>query len=577
MGKKNSRKTKIIMAALAVALIVGGIAANANLNSKPAHASAKGIVGSDTELRGVWVPTVHNLAYPSKIDLSITQLKKEADDILDNSKDLGFNVIFFQVRPSADALYKSDIYPWSRLITGNQGVAPSGGFDPLQYFIDGAHARDMELHAWVNPYRITTGEWEKDFLSEESPALIYPELTVDHSDGKMYFNPGEPDARKLVVDGIAEIVDKYDVDGIHFDDYFYPDESFADEATFAEFGAEYKNVGEFRRANNDKLVQEVKEMLDGKGKNTAFGISPFGIWANSKNNSLGSDTGGNESYYGHYADTRKWVKEGYIDYIMPQIYWEMGHQSADYLTLAKWWSEVVNDTNVKLYIGMAPYKAIDVAADSPWAEGKEITMQLEYNKTDENIKGNSMYAYQSIMKSDVLYKVIKNGYGSNSDELTPPIAPVNPSTPPIGETVNAVVTDIKVTIDGTIVNVGTYNVDGNNYFKLRDVAFALSNSDKKFEVTWDEEKQAINMKEGTEYTPVGGEMFVDLNAKDSQGTVSTAKIYLEGTEIQLNAYNIAYNNYFKLRDLGQTFDFATDWDNDTRTIHIKTNESYNAQ
>lgn len=568
-----SKRNKILAGLLGITLIVASVIGGFNLTLKDntAYAKTKGIVGSNTEMRGVWVPTVFNLAYPSKAGLSEAQLKSEADKILNNSKDLGFNVIFFQVRPTGDAFYNSKIFPWSKLLSGQQGVAPAGGFDPLKYFVDGAHSRGMELHAWVNPYRVTSVAKDNSALASNNPAVINPSLTVTHSDGMIYYNPGEPDARKLVIDGVAEIIDNYDVDGIHFDDYFYPGKDFNDNATYAKYGAGFDNIGDFRRNNNDLLITDMKAMMDGKGKNIPLGISPFGVWANKSNNIHGSDTSSNESYYLHYADTRKWVKNEYIDYIMPQIYWEDGHKSADYTTIAKWWSDVVQGTNVKYYVGMAAYKTLNAAAGSPWVGGAEITRQLEYNRSNSSIHGYAMYAYQSIMSDQNLYNVIKSGNNASAgnngggETVQPP------------SHVGAVASDIKVTIDGIPVQFPAYNINDNNYFKLRDIAYALNTTEKKFGVTWDQDKQAINLLNGKPYEAIGGELAKEDGTKVTTGILSTAKIYLDGKEVKLTAYTINDYNYFKLRDIGETFNFATDWNNDTRTITIKTNESYKAE
>ncbi len=520
---------------------------------------------SDEELRAVWVPTVYNLSYPSKTGLSVDALKREADTVLNNAKDMGFNAVIFQVRPGADALYKSKIYPWSRLVSGTQGVAPAGGFDPLQYFIDGAHSRGMELHAWVNPYRVTTGEWEYTFLSSNNPAVLYPELTVKHTDGKVYFNPGEPKARQLVIDGITEIVDNYDVDGIHLDDYFYPDTKFADEATYAKYGAGYNNIGDWRRSNNDELIKGINTAIKQRDPKVAFGVSPFGVWANKTSHPLGSSTKNNESYYAHYADTRKWVKEETIDYIMPQIYWEIGNTNSNYDTIANWWTDVVKGTNVKLYIGMAAYRAIDAGnnTSSPWYNGKEMVKQINYNRANPAIKGYAMYAYQSLMANKGMYDAVKT-----ANKATAPVTPIVP------QKVNATVSKIKVMVDGKQKEFTAYNIAGNNYFKLRDIAYTISGTEKQFEVDWDQGGQTINLWNGSPYTPVGGEMNVDKYASNSTGSTTTADIYLDRIKIRLAAYNIKNNNYFKLRDLGQTFNFATDWDNSTRTIYIDTTKAY---
>ena len=174
-----------------------------------------------TELKGVWVATVYNLDYPLKQTKDPNTLKSEAIAILDNVKEMGLNAVFLQVRPSADAFYESKIFPWSKYLTGENGTAPNNGFDPLEFWVKEAHNRGIELHAWINPYRITkNGDAEYNLIDKNSPAKLYPEYVIKHSDENYYFNPGIPEVRELVISGALEIVKKYDVDGIHMDDYF---------------------------------------------------------------------------------------------------------------------------------------------------------------------------------------------------------------------------------------------------------------------------------------------------------------------------------------------------------------------
>lgn len=554
-SKRNHMKKilgGILCAVLVVAVGVGAIGASTYKDRALA-------LEDNTEFRGVWVPSVLNLAYPSKPTQNANTLKKEADAVLDNAKALGFNAVFFQVRPSSDALYKSSIYPWSNYLTGTQGVAPTDGFDPLQYYIEGAHARGLELHAWVNPYRITSDAGQVNSLSVNNPAILHPELVVKYTNGKLYFNPGEPEARKMIIDGIAEIVDNYDVDGIHLDDYFYPGNDFGDADAFAKYGGDFKSIGDWRRNNNDVLIKGIHTTIKAKNKDVEFGISPIGIWANKKNNSLGSNTNGNESYYAEFADTRKWIKEEYVDYIMPQIYWPVGDKAADYDVLSTWWADVVKGTNVELRIGMGAYKTNGVDASSPWYGGAEIKRQMEMNRENPLIDGYSMYAYQSIMKDVNLYNVIKS---ANQTQIA-----LEQGSP---NTVDAVVSSMKVVIDGSEVPFNAYNIAGNNYFKLRDVAYSLKDSGKAFEVTWDQDNQAINMYRLKGYTPIGGEMAAGSTIQTVKATESQPKTYVDGSAVKFTTYNISDNNYIKLRDLGSTFDFTTDWDNDTRTLTIKT-------
>ena len=225
-------------------------------------ANPKEAVADNVSFRAVWVASVYNLDYPKKATTDAATLKSQADSILDNCKKMGLNAVILQVRPSADALYRSDIFPWSKYLTGSAGTAPADNFDPLSYWVSEAHKRGIELHAWINPYRITKGG-DKEFnsLPSTDPAKVHPDWVVKYTDGNYYFNPGIPEVRKLIESGAAEIARNYDVDGIHMDDYFYPGTDFDDTATFATYGQGFGTVADFRRDNVNLLVKEMNEQL----------------------------------------------------------------------------------------------------------------------------------------------------------------------------------------------------------------------------------------------------------------------------------------------------------------------------
>lgn len=369
---------------------------------------ARAVSFSKGELRGLWVATVANTDYPSKPTTDPAVLKDEAIKILDNAKNIGINVVFLQVRPTEDALYKSDIFPWSKYLTGTQGLAPADGFDPLAFWVTEAHNRGIELHAWINPYRVTkSSNTPLNSLHATNPARLHPDWVVKYSDNNLYFNPGIPEARKLIVDGIREIMDNYAVDGIHFDDYFYPGRTFNDSNTYKAYGKGYANINDWRRANVNALVSDVSQAVKASGKNILFGISPFGIWANKSSNPLGSDTNGLEAYNDHYADTRKWVKEDMIDYIIPQIYWQIGYSLADYSKLLSWWSNVASGTGVDLYIGQATYRACSSDTSSAWYGISEIERQLQLNQKYPEVKGSVFYNYTSLAENPGLGTAIK--------------------------------------------------------------------------------------------------------------------------------------------------------------------------
>ncbi|RCX16644.1 uncharacterized lipoprotein YddW (UPF0748 family) [Anaerobacterium chartisolvens] len=365
-------------------------------------------VYAQQEFRGMWVATVYAIDYPSSGYTADDQaLRADALKLLDDAKDMGFNAVFLQVRPSGDAFYKSKIFPWSKYLTGVQGKSPDNGFDPLAFFVDEAHKRGIELHAWVNPYRVTASPADNSLLHKSSPALLQPGLTVTHTDGRIYFNPGESEARQLIIDGIKEIIDNYDVDGIHMDDYFYPEGDFNDEDAFAKYGSGFTDIGDWRRNNNDLLISGIYGKVHEKDKGLSFGVSPGGIWANKSSNSLGSDTNGSQTYYKGYADTRGWVKKGYLDYILPQIYWNIGYVAADYAKLVDWWADVAQGTNVKLYIGQAAYKAGNTDITSPWYGVSEIERQVNINRNTNNVSGYSMYTYNYLRDNHELNSLVR--------------------------------------------------------------------------------------------------------------------------------------------------------------------------
>lgn len=386
-----------------------------------------GLIRSDAEsqsneFRGVWVATVYGLNYPGKTSTDPEVLKQDAIKLLDNVKEQGFNAVILQVRPSSDAFYPSQIFPWSKYLTGTEGTAPADGFDPLAFFVKEAHKRGLQLHAWINPYRITAKSEDNGMLSSSNPAVLHPDWTVTHNaDGKMYWNPGIPEVRKMIVDGVKEIVRNYDVDGVQIDDYFYPDSSFEDSAAYQKYGAG-ASLADWRRANNDQLVQAIHDAVHSFGKNTKFGVSPFGIWKNQKNDPLGSATSGKEGDSEMYADARGWVKKGWVDYIAPQIYWNIGYQKADYGVLSDWWSDVVRGTDVKLYIGMAAYRADDKNPSSPWYGMDEIRRQVQRNRQNPEIAGSIMYSYAIFAQNPNMKALMKelNGESVTGSPNLPP-------------------------------------------------------------------------------------------------------------------------------------------------------------
>ena len=350
-------------------------------------------------MRGVWVSSVANIDYPSQQGLSADQLKSEADTILNNIAAMGLNTVFLQVRPSADALYQSALFPWSRYVSGTAGQAPDGDFDVLAYWVEGAHSRGLQLHAWLNPYRITRdGKEELDSLPETSPAKQHPEWVVEY-EGNYYFNPGLPAVQQLVVDGAAEIVRNYDVDGIHLDDYFYPGTDFNDAAAYARYGEDFDDIGDWRRDNVNTLIASLDETVHAINPELSFGVSPAGIWDNKADNPKGSDTNGRSSYREIYCDSVEWIKRGTVDYICPQLYWSIGYEIADFEVLVDWWQDIVSTSDVALYIGIGAYRAAEAEPGDVWYGTAELERQLDMLDNSIDIQGEVFFSYASLMEA----------------------------------------------------------------------------------------------------------------------------------------------------------------------------------
>lgn len=362
------------------------------------------------DMRGVWVSSIYNIDYPSAQGLTADQLRAEADAILDNVAAMELNTVFLQVRPSADALYDSDIFPASRYVSGTVGQSPDGDFDVLAYWVEAAHERGLQLHAWINPYRITKdGQSEFDALPEDSPAKQHPEWTVEY-EGNYYFNPGLPAVQELVVDGAAEIVRKYDVDGIHLDDYFYPGTDFDDEATFIRYGKDFDDIGDWRRDNVNQLIAALDETLHEIDPTLSFGVSPAGIWDNQRDNPKGSDTLGRSSYREVYCDSVEWIKAGTVDYICPQLYWSIGYEVADFEVLVNWWQQVVATSDVALYIGIGAYRAAEAAPGDTWYGTDELQRQLDLLDRSIDIQGEVFFSYSSLQNIDGCADMLRTYY-----------------------------------------------------------------------------------------------------------------------------------------------------------------------
>lgn len=361
-------------------------------------------------VRGVWLATVSRLDWPpvnsvhgSSRDVRIALQKKALTDKLDKLKSLGINTVFFQVKPDGTALWPSQILPWSDMLTGKIGEDP--GYDPLQFMLDEAHARGMRVHAWFNPYRVTTNI-KPSTINELSrttslrPASVY----VLHRDwirtsgDRLVLDPGIPEARDWITSIVAEVVARYPVDGVQFDDYFYTETARSqlnDNQTWQQYGREFASKADWRRHNTELLISQVSRTIKQLNPNVEFGVSPAGVWRNISHDPAGSATRGAAAYDESYADTRRWVQLGLLDYIAPQIYWPFSRDAARYDVLARWWANVVKPTSTRLYIGVALYKVGEPSKNEPdWTvQGgvPELKRQLDLNETVPNIHGTILF------------------------------------------------------------------------------------------------------------------------------------------------------------------------------------------
>ena len=355
------------------------------------------------EFRGAWVATVENLDFPIHRDAAA--FRRDYLRVVDNLAKANFNAVIFQIRPCNDAFYPSKINPWSQYLAGMEGAALRG-FDPLRFMIDEAHRRGLEFHAWFNPYRVigNTPLDKSAYLKKLSPlnfARRNPGMVMSvplpQKRNQLILNPGEPEVMRHIVATVREVAEKYPIDAVHFDDYFYPYSGMGsqDRDTYRRYGRGMK-LDDWRRKNVTTVIRAVKKVLDDRrrvsGRKIRFGVSPFGIWANRSAMPAGSLTGGLQSYFVQHADTRAWVKHGYIDYIVPQLYWEFSHDTAAYAALADWWSEVVRGTRVKLFIGHAVNR---LGSSRRWS-APELANQLRYNCRKKDISGSVFFSYRHI-------------------------------------------------------------------------------------------------------------------------------------------------------------------------------------
>ncbi len=348
------------------------------------------------EFRAAWIATVANIDWPTRGNYDSESQKREFIQLLDMHQRNGMNAVIVQVRPATDAFYPSPYEPWSQWLTGKQGKAPFPYYDPLEFMVTETHKRGMEFHAWCNPYRaemaIGQSSIAANHVTRTNPGWF---LTYGN---KRYFDPGNKEAQDHVVKVIRDLVKRYKVDGVHFDDYFYPyripGKEFPDHASYRKYGNGMSR-DEWRRSNVDSIIVKLKDAIREEDRFCKFGISPFGVWRNEDKDPLGSaTTAGVTNYDDLYADILLWLKNGWIDYVAPQLYWEIGHKAAPYEVLLDWWSK--NSYGRHCYIGIAMYRA---GSNNAWKNPNELPGQIRALREYPNVQGAIYFSSKSFVNN----------------------------------------------------------------------------------------------------------------------------------------------------------------------------------
>ncbi|AKJ14277.1 hypothetical protein ABB07_30750 [Streptomyces incarnatus] len=394
------------------------LAALSSLAMGPSAAAAAGQrPRAAAEMRGVWLATVSNRDWPSRPGLTAAAQRAELIAHLDRAARDRLNTVIFQVRPTADALWPSPYEPWSEYLTGTQGRSP--GWDPLGTAVREAHRRGLELHAWFNPYRIAN-HTDLSRLAASHPARRHPDWVVPYG-GKLYYNPGLPEVRAFVQKAMLDAVARYPVDAVHLDDYFYPypvaGQTFDDDDAYDRYGGDFADRAAWRRDNINRLVKEMAAGIRKARPGTRFGISPFGVWRNASTDPRGSDTrAGVQTYDDLCADTRTWVRSHWIDYIVPQLYWNIGFAAADYAKLVDWWAAVAKGTKTHLYIGEALYKAGAAGQPSAWQDPVELSRHLTLAAGYPQVRGHVFFAAADVAADPIgaMSRVITDHYGRSA-------------------------------------------------------------------------------------------------------------------------------------------------------------------
>lgn len=385
------------------------------------------------EFRAAWVATVGNIDWPEKQTLSTAEQKASFIQLLDRMKRLGCNAVIFQIRPACDAFYASEYEPWSRYLTGKQGQAPAPYYDALAFMIEEAHKRNMEFHAWFNPFRALVDS-RKNPNPPSHVTHQHPDWLVSYG-GKTYLNPGIPAAREYVTKVILDVVKRYDIDAVHLDDYFYPyripNLTFGDAASFAKYNPEHiADRDDWRRDNVSRFIKNLNTEIKKTKSYVKLGISPFGVWRNQSKDPEGSPTrGGQTNYDDLFADVRLWMEKGWIDYLLPQLYWEHGHKLVAFETLMPWWRD--HAYGRQMYFGLGMYRMLGQPTGK-WAGTKELLAQIKDIRKEAPNTGYALYSFSNLNKITAPIEDSLEAYGKTIAlvprmkwlDSIPPIAPV---------------------------------------------------------------------------------------------------------------------------------------------------------
>ena len=440
------------------------------------------------ELRAAWIATVANIDWPAKQGLSSEEQQQQFISRLEKLKKIGCNAVIVQIRPCCDACYPSDIEPWSHFLTGQQGQAPTPYYDPLEFMIAETHKRNMEFHAWFNPFRALM-----DCRKNPNPPS---HVTRAHSPwiiaygGKSYLDPGIPEARNYVVNVIKDVVERYDIDAVHLDDYFYPyrigKTPFNDKKSYTQYGKGMDKEN-WRRDNVNKFIAQLSKTIRAEKPYIKLGISPFGVWRNSNRDPAeGSETHAGQTCYDDlYADVLLWMKKGWIDYLMPQLYWEHANHAAAFGTLLEWWNN--HSYGRHIYYGLGVYH---LSEPKSHYSVKEMMWQL--NDIRAATSANSGYSFYSAISFDKIGPAFANELSGNFNRY--------PALPPRMPWIDSIAPEPPVVSNGASGKTPTTLKWTQNNPQKEPLKFVVYRFAANEPVNLDRTDRIISIQQETQYT-----------------------------------------------------------------------------